>query len=74
MASGVPEGSILGPVIFILAIQALADHKVDGSLGLFTDGTKDLMAIIIEEDAIKLQKDLVKLQVWSTKHNKFLNT
>ena len=47
---------------------------MDGSLGIFADNTKDVMAVLMKEYAIKLQQDLVKPNNWSINQNMFLNT
>ena len=64
--SGVPQGSILGPIVFIIAIQSLAELDLDGIVEMFADDTKDSIIITNENDAEKLQSDLVKLNKWTT--------
>ena len=64
--SGVPQGSILGPIVFIIAIQSLAELDLDGIVEMFADDTKDSIIITNENDAEKLQSDLVKLNEQTT--------
>ena len=38
--SGVPQGSILGPVIFLMIIDSITALDPDNKLGIFADDTK----------------------------------
>ena len=49
--SGVPQGSVLRPLIFLLIIESINNLKLDGDLGLFADDTWEGMAVRNEEDA-----------------------
>jgi len=57
--SGVPQGSVLGPILFLLYINDL-DESVKISLLKFADDTK----ILSEDDNIQLQLDLDTLLKW----------
>ena len=50
--SGVPQGSVLGPLLFIIMIESINDLDLDGQLGLFTDDTREGKVIGREEDAM----------------------
>ena len=52
--SGVPQGSVLGPLIFLLTIESINYLELDGDLGLFADDTREGMAVRNEEDAWKI--------------------
>ena len=63
--SGVPQGSGLGPVLFLCFINDLP-NVVDGMVKIFADDTK-LYTVSKEENCEALQKDLDNLCDWSDK-------
>ena len=62
--SGVPQGSVLGPVLFLIFINDL-DSVIVNHVLKFADDTKDFGSINHADDSIKLQEDLNKLFNWS---------
>ena len=62
--SGVPQGSILGPVLFLLYINDISS-SVKSSLCLFADDCILYREICEEQDCWALQDDLNQLSLWS---------
>ena len=64
--SGVPQGSILGPILFVLFINDLHEGiSTDTHIALYADDTKLWRSIKNEEDITQLQRDINILYFWS---------
>ena len=64
--SGVPQGTVLGPLMFLLYINDIADG-LSSPLRLFADDCLLYRTINSEEDVIQLQNDLDHLSAWANK-------
>ena len=71
--SGVPQGSVLGPLLFLIYINDLESGIVNNVLK-FADDTKMFGNIVDEWDRSLLQKDLDELVNWSHKWQMEFNT
>ena len=63
--SGIPQGSVLGPVLYVAYINTLADAVTDSEVYMFADDTKMFKGIFGEDDELKLQQDLNQIHNWS---------
>jgi hypothetical protein len=61
--SGIPQGSVFGPSLFIYYINDLQD-RLRSTVRLFADDTIAYLSITSEDDAEHLQEDLDKLTQW----------
>ena len=65
VGSGIPQGSLLGPILFIIYINDLVKHVNNGSdLYLYADDAKLFSFIKTMEDSATLQKDLNSFSGW----------
>ena len=68
VTSGVPQGSVLGPLLFIIYINDI-DVGLNNTISKFADDTKIGSAVLTENDRLKLQQDLDKVSKWSEDWN-----
>ena len=72
--SGVPQGSILGPLLFILFINDIYDRiNHNTGISLYADYTKIWKPISSEQDCVTLQTDINRLQDWCTDNKMSFN-
>ena len=70
--SGFIQGSVIGPVLFLMYIRDISKH-VSANTKVFVDDTKIKDSIKNEDDVEKLQGNLDKLFEWQTENNMLLN-
>ena len=64
--SGIPQGSVLGPLLFVVYLNDLPE-VVNSELLLFADDTKIFRQVYSRDDASLLQEDIDALTQWSDK-------
>ena len=64
VTSGIPQDSVLGPLLFVIFINDLAE-TVNSDPYLFADDTKIFKMIKSSDDSTRLQEGLTKLEEWS---------
>lgn len=67
VSSGVPQGSVLGPLLFLIYINDLPECISSSTTRLFADDSVVSKIISSVDDAASLQKDLDALQAWESK-------
>ena len=72
LTSGVPQGSVLGPILFLIYISDLGED-VEASMKVYVDDSKLKKRIKTEEDVEKLQNSLEKLYEWEVNNNMKFN-
>ena len=63
-SSGIPQGSVLGPILFVLYVNDLPDC-VSNDTFLFADDTKIFSKIACDQDSLQFKNDLNNLQSYS---------
>ena len=64
ITSGVPQGSVLGPLLFLIFINGLTE-VIDSHIRLFADDTKIFRLIRSGNDCDLLQNDILRLNQWA---------
>lgn len=73
VTSGVPQGSILGPLLFLLFINDMPNVVLSSSIALFADDSKVFKSVNCIRDCELLQSDLCELLTWSKKWGMVFN-
>ena len=72
VTSGVPQGSLLGPTLFILFVDDIS-NGLSCIHVMYADDLKIYCRISCPDDMIKLQADLDRLQLWATQNKMDFN-
>ena len=71
--SGVPQGSVLGPLLFLILLGDI-DHNVKHcAVSSFADDTRILGSVSTQEDVDNIQADLNSIYGWSIRNNMRFN-
>ena len=72
--SGVPQGSVLGPILFLILIGDINQDVAHSFISSFADDTRIGKGINSVEDAEQLQQDLQQVYQWAISNNMDFNT
>ena len=73
ITSGVPQGSVLGPILFLLLIDSIGDIDQNITMACFADDSKLFHSINSIEDAEYFQYCIEKLDNWQKVNNMSFN-
>ena len=71
--SGVPQGTVLGPLLFLIFVSDIDKDVNHSKLSSFADDTRILKIIKKPDDCQELQQDLEKVCLWVIENNMSLN-
>ena len=71
--SGVPQGTILGPILFLIFINDIENCIMHSIVRCFADDTRISIAVRSEQDVKLLQCDLENVIQWSDRNNMALH-
>ena len=67
--SGVPQGTVLGPLLFLIYVNDMHECVAHSKISSFADDTRVCRAISFSDDCRSLQSDLDNITLWSSNNN-----
>lgn len=72
--SGVPQGTVLGPVLFLIHVSDIDQEVKHSRVASFADDTRVLRKVRGPEDVTLLQDDLNSIYDWAARNNMAFNS
>lgn len=72
--SGVPQGSVLGPLLFLVLISDIDEEVISSFVSSFADDTRIGRDVNEPNDVSELQKDMEAIYDWAESNNMQFNT
>ena len=72
--SGVPQGTVLGPLLFLIMISDINKVTTASKVISFADNTRVFSNIAHVDDCDNLQSDLNTIHNWALQNNMFFNS
>ena len=74
VTSGIPQGTVLGPLLFLMMINDLPECVTHSSVSIFADDTRVTKVIKDANDIEKLQDDIINVYKWQEQNSLLFNT
>lgn len=68
-----PQGSLLGPVLFLLSVNDLLVVSTSSDVAGYADNTKSFRRVATTENCAALQSDLTNVDEWSESSDLLFN-
>ena len=73
VVSGVPQGSVLGPLLFLIFVGDIDTNLVHARASSFADDTRIMMGVTCTEHERQMQRDLDSIYRWTDNNNMKFN-